>query len=139
MRETMIECTLANMERSFLNTNKTKNGLYSSCMFYGVKGFGSKVWVVIVNIDLDYDKHDSEGKSLEEIAKECVEYLNTPPKSKYGKRRKRKPTYGSFHDEPYRAYLKEKNSKKYIQALLLVSDRKRSCFWGAGEKLSLKR
>ena len=135
----MIECTLANIKKSFSNSAKTKNGLYSSCMFYGIKGFGTRVWVVIVNIDLDYDKYASEGKNLEEVAKGCVEYLNTPPKSKYGRRRKRKPVYGSFHDEPYRAILKEKNNKKYIQAMLLVNDRKRNCFLGAGEKLSLKR
>ena len=135
----MIECTLANIKKSFSNSAKTKNGLYSSCMFYGIKGFGTRVWVVIVNIDLDYDKYASEGKNLEEVAKGCVEYLNTPPKSKYGRRRKRKPVYGSFQDEPYRVILKEKNNRKYIQAMLLVNDRKRNCFLGAGEKLSLKR
>ena len=92
-----------------------------------------------MNIDLDYDKHVSEGKDLEVIARGCVEYLNAPPKSKYGKRRKRKPLYGTFRDEPYRVYLKEKNDKKYIQALLVVDARKRKCFWGEGEKLALKR
>ena len=60
-------------------------------MYHGVKGFGAKTWVVIVNIDLDYENHAFEGKSVDEITDECIEYLNTPPKSKYGKKRKRKP------------------------------------------------
>jgi len=139
----MIECSLAEIKRHPAlvpaTNKKIKHGLYGGSVYHGVKGFGSKVWVVIVNIDLDYDKHTLEGKDLEEITKECIEYLNTPPKSKYGKRRKRKPLYGLFHDEPHRAYLREKNNKKYIQALLVVSDRKRKCFWGKGEKILLKR
>jgi hypothetical protein len=139
----MIECTLAEMKQYATlipsNNKKTKHGLYSRAIYHGIKGFGSKVWIVAVNIDLDYDKHASEGKDLEVIARGCVEYLNAPPKSKYGKRRKRKPLYGAFHDEPYRVYLKEKSDKKYIQALLVVDTRKRKCFWGEGEKLALKR
>jgi len=139
----MIECSLAEIKRHpalmLSKGKKTKHGLYSSSIYHGIKGFGSKIWVVIVNIDLDYDKQVFEGKNLEEIAKGCVEYLNAPPKSKYGKRRKRKPLYGAFHKEPYRAYLKEKDDKKYIQALLVVNDRKRNAFWGEGEKVFLKR
>jgi hypothetical protein len=136
----MIECNLAEIKKISTNNKVVaKKGLYSSCMFHGVKGFGTKTWVVIVNIDLDYEKFASEGKSLADITEECIEYLNTPPKSKYGKRRKRKPLYGLFHEKPYRSYLKEKGDKKYIQAMLLVGDRKRSCFWGQGEKMSFKR
>jgi hypothetical protein len=140
MEKTMIECTLSGIKKDFANSkSKTKNGLYSSCIHHNVKGFGRKTWVVIVNIDLDYNKHSAEGKSLEDIVEGCIEYLNTPPKSKYGKRRKRKPLYGMFNKEPYRAHLKEKSGEKYIQAMLLVNDRKRSCFWGEGEKVSLRR
>jgi len=119
---------------------KAKSGLYSNSIYHNIKGFGTKAWVVIVNIiDLDYEEHASKGKDLEEITKECVEYLNIPPKSKYGKRRKRKPLYGLFESKPYRAYLKEQSGKKYIQALLIVGDRKRKCFWGQGEKMSLRK
>ena len=33
----------------------------------------------------------------------------------------------------------KKNNKKYIQALLIVDDKKRKCFWGKGEKLRLRK
>ena len=139
----MIECNLREITKLSLTTpplnKKAKHGQYSKAMYYSIKGFGKTSWVVIVNIDLDYDKHISEGKTLQEVAEGCIEYLNTPPKSKYGKRRKRKPLYGLFKKEPYRAYLKEKDDTKYIQALLVVDDRKRKCFWGEGEKLPSRR
>ena len=138
----MIECSLAGLKRSaFLasSTNKTKHGLYSKSIYHGIKGFGTKAWVVVVNINLDYDKHVSKGQDLKEITKGCIEYLNTPPKSKYGKRRKRKPLYGTFRDEPHRISLKEKDGKKYIQALLIVDSRRRKCFWGEGEKVILRK
>ena len=139
---TMIECTLHEIKKyssSASANSKVKYGMYSSAVYHNIKGFGKKAWVVIVNIDLDYEKHAVEGKSLEEIIKGCIEYLNTAPKSKYGRRRKRKLLYGSFQNTPYRAYLKEKNNKKYIQALLIVSDKKRKCFWGKGEKVRLRK
>tara|TARA_Y100000310_G_C20283913_1_gene623909 strand:- start:178 stop:594 length:417 start_codon:yes stop_codon:yes gene_type:complete len=138
----MIECNLHEIKkRSFFSSasNKIKYGVYSSAIYHNIKGFGKKAWVVIVNINLDYEKHADKGKSLEEITKGCIEYLNTAPKSKYGRRRKRKLLYGSFRGTPYRAYLKEKNNKKYIQALLIVEDKKRKCFWGQGEKLRLRK
>jgi len=138
----MIECSLKEIKRqaslSELN-HKKRYGLYSECCYYGIKGFGNTCWVVIVNIDVDYDKHLSEDKDVNQITKECIQYLNTPPKSKYGKRRKRKPIYGKFKDEPYRAYLKEKNNKKFIQALLVVEDRKRKHFWGSGPVIKYKK
>ena len=138
----MIECTLAEIKRlSFPPNidNRVKHGMYSSSIYHNVKGFGKKAWVVIVNIDLDYERYVSEGKSLEEIARGCVEYLNTPLKSKYGKKRKRKLPYGEFREEPYRANLREKDGKKFIQALLVVNNRSRRCFWGSGEKMRLSR
>ena len=136
----MIECELRGIRRRQPSGKiKVKNGLYSRCMYHSVPGFGKKNWVVVVNIEVDYDTHASEGRSLEEITAGCIEYLNTPPKSKYGKRRKRNPLYGIFKEEPYRTRLKEKNDKKYIQALLVVADRKRKCFWGEGERIPSRK
>ena len=138
----MIECTLTGMKKYSIFPHpdkRIKYGQYSSSIYHNIKGFGKKVWVVIVNIDVEYDKYASTGQTLEEIALGCIEYLNTPLKSKYGKRRRRKLPYGEFREEPYRAYLKEKDGKKYIQAFLVVNNRKRKCFWGEGEKMSLRR
>lgn len=140
----MVECNLQEMTQFSgvvlsPSNKKKKHGKYSKVMHYSIKGYGKTSWVVIVNIDLDYDKHAATGKTLQEIAEGCVEYLNTPPRSKYGKRRKRKPLYGLFRKEPHRTYLKEKNDTKFIQALLVVDDRKRKCFWGEGDKLPSRK
>jgi len=94
---------------------------------------------VIVNIDVDNEKYLNEGKPIEEIVVECIEHLNTPPKSKYGKKRKRKPLYGAFHREPHRAKLLEKNDEKYIQALLIIDRKKSRHFWGEGAVTKIRK
>lgn len=132
----MIECNLIPMKKygNYAKNDKVKFGKYMNSIFQ-FKGFGRKKWVVGVNIDLDYE--EQHEKPLQEIVEGCVEFLNTPPKSKYGKRRKRKPLYGLFEADPYKFYLLEKDNKKYIQALLVIGERKSKHFWGEGEKVSL--
>ena len=115
---------------------RTKYGLYSGSFYWSIPDFGRKHWVVVVNIDVDYKKYLDEGKTIKEIVTNCIEYLNTPPKSKYGKKRKRRPIYGLFREEPHTAKLIEKNNKKYVQALLVVNKRTNKRFWGAGEKVA---
>ena len=139
----MIECSLMEMKTHAgyleINQKKKKYGLYSGCCYYGIKGFGNACWVVLVNIDIDNETYLSEDEDINQVTKDCIEYLNTPPKSKYGKKRKRKPIYGNFREEPYRAYLKEKDSKKYIQAMLVVENRKRKHFWGEGQVIKYRK
>ena len=133
----MIECKLIPMKKYGKHgggDEKVKFGKYLNSIYH-LKGFGRKKWIVGVNIALDYD--EQQDKQLQEITEGCIEFLNTPPKSKYGKRRKRKPLYGAFEGEPYKFYLREQDSKKYIQALLVVEHRKSKFFWGEGEKVSL--
>ena len=136
----MIDCSLMPVPGSPWSptySNKIKYGLYSNSFYWSIPSFGRKCWVVVVNIDVDYEKHLEEDKTVEEVVVECIEYLNTPPKSKYGKRRKRKPLYGLFHKKPYKAKLLEKNNKKYIQALLIVDKKKNKHFWGEGEAIKI--
>jgi len=138
----MIECSLLEMKKySFFVEQgpKVKYGRYLSSFFHNIPGFGKKVWIVGANILVDYDEHIANGKTPEEVIEECIKYLNTPPKSKYGKRRKRKPLFGKFEEKPHKFYLKEKDNKKYIQALLLVPERKRRCFWGEGPQMHMRR
>jgi hypothetical protein len=96
----MIECSLMGLKKhgSLLETDnkKIKYGQYLSSHFYSIPEFGKKCWVVAVNIIVDYEKYISEGLSPEQVTKECIEYLNTPPKSKYGKRRKESRCMVSF-------------------------------------------
>ncbi len=100
--------------------------------YHSVKGYGKKCWAVGVEIDLDYTTASAE-RSDEEIVKSCIEYLNTPPKSKYGKRRRRRPTYGVFRSEPYRFWVRRpEGAQPYIQALLLTAVKTSDKFWGEG-------
>ena len=69
---------------------KIKYGKYSGSHFYSIPGFGSKCWVIIANIDVDYDKYIAQGMTPENIVESCIEFLNAPPKSRYGKKRRRK-------------------------------------------------
>jgi len=138
----MIECTLMEMKKYSFTTSddkRVKYGRYLNSLF-NIPGYGKKYWVVGVNIGLDYDKYEKEDFTLEEIARRCVEYLNTPPPRRYKRGRKRTiPRYGFFNPEPHRFYLKEKDGKRYIQALLLVENRKRRYFWGKGRTDIWKR
>lgn len=138
----MIECTLMPMKKysSILDADdKTeKYGKYLNA-HWPLKGFGKKCWLVVVHIDINYEALVNEEKTLEDVVIECINYLNTPPKSKYGKRRKRRLPYGKFHDAPYKIYPKEKNGKKYIQVFLAVDKRKNKCFWGEGVSYPTRR
>tara|TARA_R110000824_G_scaffold150209_8_gene320769 strand:+ start:2066 stop:2500 length:435 start_codon:yes stop_codon:yes gene_type:complete len=141
----MIECTLMGMKKysdslgMVASDNKIKFGKYSGSIYHSIPGFGKKNWVVIVNIDVNYGPYISTGVPPEDVVAQCITYLNTPPKSKYGKRRKRKPLFGTFRNEPYRYSLKERDGKKYIQAHLVVEKRKQRHFWGEGEQISVGR
>ncbi len=83
----MIECTLQPIVSRYLDTEskKPRYGVYLQSMYWGVKGYGKTVWVVGVKINLpNYDVLKETYESDDEIVQKCVEFLNTPPKSKYG-------------------------------------------------------
>ena len=134
-----IECTLKEIKTMDRRSKKKKYGRYLSS-FFPVKNYGTKCWVVGVNINLDYEKYKKEGVSDQEIVEGCIEYLNTPPRRKARGRPPKKPLYAFFHEKPYKFYIKEdENNKKYIQALLVTGDKKNKSFLGAGKKLPKKR
>jgi hypothetical protein len=133
----MILCTLKRHIRKYYTSDlddSHRYGLYLHSLFHSIKGYGKKCWGVGVEIDLDYYTA-AQKYSDEEIVKKCIEYLNTPQKSKYGKRRRRKLSYGAFEPEPYRFWIKEKNGQSYIQAILLANKKKNNKFWGEGPQL----
>tara|TARA_R110000824_G_scaffold8737_1_gene39515 strand:- start:2319 stop:2648 length:330 start_codon:yes stop_codon:yes gene_type:complete len=109
--------------------------MYSSCYIHSIKGYGKNRWVVHANIDFDYESVKELQLSEQEIVQRCIEYLNTPLKSKYGKKRKRKLPYGKFEPVPYRFKLKEKNNKVYIEAQLIVLSHENKKFWHSGVRL----
>jgi len=132
----MIPCKLlATIKNKYMENDSLERrfGHYLNS-FYPIKGFGRDCWVVVVNILVDYEQYLKEGLNEEKITLECIKYLNHRPKSKYGKRRRRKATYGIFRNIPYSFKPKEKDGKKIIQTLLVVEERKNKNFWGEGRK-----
>ena len=132
----MIKCALKPV-RKFQSLfpakdgEKTKFGCYMSSHF-PIKSYGQTKWIVGTYIDLDYNKYEKKGMELQEIAEECIKFLNTPGLTPTG-RRKRKPMHGKFEEKPYQVTLKtDENGKKQISALLIVAARKHKSFWGAG-------
>jgi len=129
----VIECTLQPVVSKYLKTGdiKPRSGVYLQSMYWDIKGYGKKVWVVVVKIELDYDKAKEEYESDDKIVEKCIEFLNTPPKSKYGKRRKRKPLY-TFEPDPYDYKIIKKDNKTLISARLKTKERKNKHFWKSG-------
>ena len=133
----MIECFLQPLKLKYSKNQdgKQKHGMYMQTMYWSIKGYGKKTWLVAVNINLDYDKAKDLYESDDEIIEKCIEYLNTPPKSKYGKRRKRKPLY-TFDIKPYSYKIIENESgKKLISARLITKEQKNKYFWKSGPSI----
>jgi hypothetical protein len=129
----MIPCTLKPIQLSYKSpSSSAKYGVYSQSWHWSIKGYAKKKWAVIVKIVLDYEAAQKECDNDEEIVAKCIEYLNTPPKSKYGKRRKRKPLFGEFDSKPYLYKVCDDERGKYIEAHLVVNRNKSKMFWGKG-------
>jgi len=104
-------------------------------MYWNVKGYGKKVWMVAVKISLpDYGNVKELYETNDEIIQKCVEFLNTPPKSKYGKRRKRKPLY-TFDTIPYSYDITSENETAVITARLKTKNQKNKLFWKSGPSI----
>ena len=133
----MISCTLKRRLRKYHPDDikvSPRYGMYLQSFFHNIKGYGKKCWAVIVEIELDYAEV-TKFYSDEEIVKKCIEYLNTPPQSKYGKRRRRKCIYGAFYSQPYRLWVKQPDNNPHIQAILLIDKKRNNKFWGEGPQL----
>jgi len=132
----MIACKLSQIKQNsapHTAQTKYKYGQYLSSYFH-IKGYGKKCWVIAVNIEVNHSVYLAQGITKEQLIRECVKHLNFPPKSKYGKKRRRQPLYGKFRDEPYSFKLKTKNDKQIIEALLVTERRRSKHFWGEGLK-----
>tara|TARA_R110000824_G_scaffold157529_1_gene330975 strand:+ start:680 stop:1090 length:411 start_codon:yes stop_codon:yes gene_type:complete len=133
MRKKVIECNLQSVVSKYFGNEdkKPRNGVYLQSMYWDIKGYGKKIWVVAVKIELDYKKAKEEYESDDVIVQKCIEFLNVPPKSKYGKRRKRKPLY-TFEALPHSYTIVEKGDKIVISARLKTRERKNKYFWKSG-------
>ena len=132
----MIECKLREFAEfhSVLpdcGQKKTKKGFYSHTVV-PVKGLGRDKWLVIVHIDVEYDRYLNEGISEEELSNLCVDFLNQPPPRKKYAKKKPKPLYGQL--TLYKAKFKEDENGKYIEAELTTDQKKNKNFWREGMK-----
>jgi len=132
----VIECDLLSMPPTSQQPEeadrKQKYGRYHGSCFWNVKEFGSKRWVVAAYIKPD-DPQVLESGSVEDVAKECIEYLNQPPPRKKYAKRQPKPKYGNL--EYYSSKLVEIRGEKCISALFVVDCRKNKNFWGKGRTI----
>ena len=138
----MIECTLRDLREfhSVLNTynpKKTKKGLYSGSNFFSIKGYGRDKWVVIVHIDVDYEKYIAEGFSENKILNHCIEFLNLAPARKKYAKKVPKPLYGTL--QLHKSLFKEDKEGFYIEAYLTTDQRKNKNFWGEGQAFRKKK
>jgi hypothetical protein len=132
---TEIKCDLKEIPEHFFDpsSSKMKHGVYHGSNFWDIPKFGTKKWVVAVRINMDFSEFDGIEVSDTELAQACVNYLNKPPPRRKYAKRSPKPKYGNL--ELYKAKIVERNSEKYIDAHLIVQDRRCPHFWGKGRML----
>ena len=110
-------------------------GTYHGSVWHEVEEWGHKKWVVGAYLEVDYEKHQADGKSMEEILAGCLAHLNQPPVRKKYQRRLKKPLYGNLDPLPLRWWFKEMDGEKCIGVLIVTDKRKCRYFWGEGQKL----
>lgn len=126
--ESGIECELVAVPQfSHMPTGETKYGRYMTSI-YSIDGFGRNKWVVGCYIKLDLQKYKILKWHDAEIAKRCVNYLNTIALNKKGKKK-----YGNLQLHKFNKI--NKFGQEIIVAELIIDDRKNENFWGEGEKL----
>lgn len=131
----MIECSLRQMEEygSLLPnwSEGKKSGIYLGSN-YVYPMYGIQCWAVGVYVDVEYDKYKEQGLSDEEIVRQCVEFLNTPPPRKKYQKKKPVPTFGTLDEMPHLFRFKRDEDGTYIEMTLMTNQRKNKNFWGIG-------
>ena len=112
---------------------KKKAGRYHGSYFADVAAYGRSQWVVVGEIDVDFNTAIEKDMSEREVVEACVNYLNLPPPRKKYAKREPQPPYGTL--ELYKYYVKEQDSttrKTRVQVLLITNQRKNKNFWKEG-------
>ena len=107
-----------------------KEGRYHGSMFWDVKGFGSKRWVVAGYLEADINSYLKEGIPEKQLVEACLQYLNQPPPRRKFQKKQAKPLYG--HLEYYRHKIKEDG----IEVLVITDQKKNARFWSEGAVLT---
>jgi len=133
-----INCKLREIPNSSFEAvegKPTKHGRYSSSMF-NIKGYGDSKWIVGCYIDIDYSDY-LEEMSQDDFIQRCVDFLNQPPPRKKFEKRRKDSLYGNL--EVYDYKLKEKDSRRFIELLLVTDTQKNDFFWGSGVAYGVHR
>jgi len=130
----MIKCDLRDICATGTDTRK---GRYHGSNFWDLKGFAKDRWVVAAYIDFESDTELSPSQapswmSEEEIVKECIEYLNQPPRRLKYEKKKTDPLYGNLSLYQY-TFRKDGKGRSYIEVLLTTDQKKNKYFWGKGK------
>lgn len=125
-----IPCKWKPIEEFSLRNEEKKYGRYHGSMFWNVKGFGLKRWVVGGYLEVDYEELKSDGLTEKEIVEGCLAYLNRPPPRQKFQRKEGKPLYGCLE------YYKHKITPDGIEVLVITNERKNRRFWSEGAVVS---
>ena len=119
-------------EYGFSDEEDKKEGRYHGSMFWDVKGFGSKRWVVAGHLDLGPELREqlSLGVPEKELVEACLQFLNQPPPRKKFQRKNSKPLYGHLE------YYRHKVKKDSIEVLVITDQKKNARFWSEGTVIS---
>jgi len=131
-----IECDLRDVAEFYeyaAAPEERKKGRYHGSMFWSIRGFGRKKWVVGAYLDVDYTPYIEQGLEKEEIIQLCLNHLNSPPKRKKFQKKTESPLYGNLEIYSYK-FRVSKSGNQFIEALLVTDQRKNKNFWGEGEK-----
>lgn len=125
-----IPCSFVPVKKSYFGESEDyKFGRYSQSTF-GFKDFGTKKWVVITYLKLDYEKWRTEGLNDEEIVQGCANFLSR--KQRISKR-KEIQVYGNLEPVKIADKVSFKKKEKDIFVVEFATDhRKNNNFWGQG-------
>ncbi len=124
-----IECSF----RKIGNTGfpDLKDGRYSQSNFWEIKDFGTKKWVVLGYLDVDWMKErEISGFGEKEVISACLEHLNKKPERKKHQKKDSVPVYGNL--ELFKADFKIKDGKPFIIVQFITDQHNNEHFWGEG-------
>lgn len=126
--DSIIECEFVSIPQfSHMPSGETKFGRYMTSV-YSIDGFGKNKWIVGCYIKLDLQKYKILKWHDSEIAKRCVNYLNSITINKKGKKK-----YGNLQLYKFNRIIKF--GQELIVAEIVTDDRKNENFWGEGERM----
>ena len=113
-------------EYGFTTPGERKEGRYHGSMFWNIKGFGTKKWVVGGYIEGDFQEHLDKGMAEKELVEACLAHLNQPPPRRKFQRKQPDSQYGHLE------YYRHKITPGGIEVLVITNQRKNNRFWSEG-------